>query len=61
MPMLWDLVNGMSIDKAGYSASVILDYYSSFRVDYIVFIVVLVFTIIFERTVVPVELGKNTV
>lgn len=26
MPMLWDLVNGMSIDKAGYSASVILDY-----------------------------------
>lgn len=34
-------------------------YFAGFRADYIVFVIVLVFAVIFERAVIPVPLEEN--
>lgn len=59
-PMFLKSIDKRAIDTTGYSFSMVLDYFLSFRVDYIVFAIVLFFAIIFERLVISVKFERST-
>lgn len=59
-PMFLNSIEKQAMDVTGYNLTVILDYYGSFRTDYILFGVILIFAIIFERAVIPVKTESST-
>lgn len=59
-PMFLRLIHNRAIDASGYSIATVFNYYASFKTDYIVFITILVFAIIFEMAVLTVETEKST-
>lgn len=61
MPTLLILCHTGVVNVSEHSLGSILDYYSSFKVDYIIFFIVLVFAVIFERIVLLVGMEETTV
>lgn len=59
-PMFLRLIHSGTLNSSGYSVSTTLRYYSSFKLDYIVFFAILFFAIIFERAIIPVKMEKST-
>ena len=59
-PMFHYWLESREINMTGYDLPVVLDYFRSFRTDYILFGVVLIFAIIFERAVIPVKTESST-
>lgn len=60
-PMFLNLTQNRVLDTSGYTIGTALKYYASFKIDYIVFAVILIFAIIFEKAIIPVEMKKSAV
>lgn len=59
-PMFLRSIQARGLSVTGYDLTTTLDYYRSFRTDYILFGVILIFAIIFERAVIPVKTESST-
>lgn len=59
-PMFLNSIGKQELDTTGYTLAIVLNYYKSFRTDYLIFGIILVFAIIFERVIIPVKVENNT-
>ena len=61
LPLLSDSLDGSTIYTVEYTLSGALEYLSRFTVDTVIFVVVLVFAIVFEKGVLAVRPAKKAV
>lgn len=60
-PMFLKLIHNRVLDSSGYHIGTVLSYYETFKTDYVVFVIILIFAVIFEKAIIPVEMEKSAI